>query len=207
MNIDGPPENNAAPDLYAVLGVERTATPKEIAAAYRAQARILHPDVPETGSKSGFQQLRLARDILMNPKWRENYDKVGVIEEDQADNEQAFLLTALTGLFGQVMHSVLSKGGDPASGDFIGAMLHAIKAGFEQTNAQITQLEASKAEVEKLRDRFAVKSFEQPNHLATIVEGQSDMLTKQIEALRTTLRQLETARVYLNDVTFRKGAI
>jgi curved DNA-binding protein CbpA len=206
MNIDAPPAKDGAPDLYAVLGVERTATKGEIIQAYREKARVLHPDVAGTGDKAAFQQIRLARDILSNPKWRENYDKVGIIEEDQADNEQAFLLTALTGLFGQVMHSVLSQGGDPTSGDFVAAMLQAIKAGFDTTNGQIAQLESSLGELRKLDGRFSVKSLEQPNHMNTIVEGQIAMLEKQIEGNRTSLRQLETARVYLADVAFRKGS-
>ena len=38
-----------AEDLYAILGVEETATPAEIRAQYRKRALQLHPDKQEAG--------------------------------------------------------------------------------------------------------------------------------------------------------------
>lgn len=197
---------NDGVDLYAVLGVHKDATTHAIRMAYRDKAKILHPDVPDTGNKVKFNQLRLARDILTNPKWRENYDAVGVIEQDQADNALAEVLTALTGMFGQVMHSILSEGKDPARGDFVSAMHQAVKAGFESTNKTLTQLESSRFQLNRLVGRFKVKSLEHPNHMEIIVAGQVLQIARQIEQLHNALRQLESARIYLNDIRFEQEA-
>jgi adenylylsulfate kinase-like enzyme len=55
--------------------------------------------------------------------------------------------------------------------------------------------------------RFGVNSYEQPNHMEVVVAGQMQQLEKQLEQLHATLRQLEKARVYLNDVRFKQGAL
>jgi hypothetical protein len=60
---------------YARLGLDEAATPAEINAAWRAKARVLHPDVPGTGNTAAFLALREAYDILSNPARRERYDR------------------------------------------------------------------------------------------------------------------------------------
>lgn len=194
------------PDLYEILGVHKDASPLAIRQAYRAKAAIYHPDVAETGNQQMFHNIRLARDVLTNAKWRENYDRLGVIPADEAENAVAAMLTALTGMFGQCMHSILSAGLDPARGDFIAAMNQAIKTGFETANKSITTLEASRFHLARMQGKFKVKNFDHPNHLESIVASQLVTLDRQIDGHRATLRQLETARLYLSDVYFQPEA-
>jgi curved DNA-binding protein len=66
-------------DYYAVLGVPKTATQKEIKAAYRKLARQHHPDV-NPGDKSAedrFKQIGEAYEVLSDPDKRTKYDDVG----------------------------------------------------------------------------------------------------------------------------------
>jgi hypothetical protein len=66
-------------DLYADLGVRATASPEEISAAFRALARVLHPDVhpdphPEAATAERFKTVSAAYRVLSDPAARARYD-------------------------------------------------------------------------------------------------------------------------------------
>ncbi len=61
--------------FYARLGLDPGAPPPAVAAAYRAQARVLHPDVPATGNAAAFVAVKQAYDVLSNQARREAYDR------------------------------------------------------------------------------------------------------------------------------------
>lgn len=71
-----PPPTNLDPEgLYARLGVPPSASAREITAAFRQRARVLHPDVPGTGDTSAFVAARHAYDVLAVPERRAAYDR------------------------------------------------------------------------------------------------------------------------------------
>lgn len=61
---------------YALLEVSTYATQADIAAAYRRQARLLHPDVPRTGNSDDFIAVKQAYDVLSDPDRRRAYDRL-----------------------------------------------------------------------------------------------------------------------------------
>jgi DnaJ-class molecular chaperone len=66
-------------DYYEVLGVPRTATQKEISAAFRKLARKHHPDL-NAGDKSAearFKEVSEAHEVLSDAKKRSLYDEFG----------------------------------------------------------------------------------------------------------------------------------
>jgi curved DNA-binding protein len=66
----------AVTDYYQVLGVPRTASSKEIQAAFRKLARKYHPDVNK-GEEQRFKAISEAHSVLADPKKRKLYDQFG----------------------------------------------------------------------------------------------------------------------------------
>ncbi|HET7199318.1 MAG TPA: DnaJ domain-containing protein, partial [Burkholderiales bacterium] len=58
-------------DYYAVMGLERGATPEEIKSAYRRLARKYHPDVSkEPNAEERFKEIGEAYETLKDPQKR-----------------------------------------------------------------------------------------------------------------------------------------
>jgi len=66
-------------DYYKILGIDKTATPKDIKNAYRKLARKYHPDLNpnDRDAKKNFQQINEANEVLSDPDKRKKYDQYG----------------------------------------------------------------------------------------------------------------------------------
>src|ERR1035437_7626605 len=66
-------------DYYKILGIDKTATPKDIKNAYRKLARKHHPDLNpnDKDAKKNFQQINEANEVLSDPEKRKKYDQYG----------------------------------------------------------------------------------------------------------------------------------
>ncbi len=65
-------------DLYAALGLTRSASADEIKSAYRKLARKLHPDVNKApDAQQKFTEVQSAYDVLSDPQKRKAYDQYG----------------------------------------------------------------------------------------------------------------------------------
>jgi curved DNA-binding protein len=66
-------------DYYKILGVPRSATDKDIKAAYRKLARKHHPDVNKNDPKAEakFKEVNEANEVLSDPEKRKRYDSLG----------------------------------------------------------------------------------------------------------------------------------
>ncbi len=66
-------------DYYKILGIDKTATPKDIKNAYRKLARKHHPDLNpnDADAKKNFQLVNEANEVLSDPEKRKKYDEYG----------------------------------------------------------------------------------------------------------------------------------
>jgi len=69
--------------LYSVLGVERDASTETITAAYRALAKLVHPD--QGGDTERFKAVLEAYRVLSDSEAREHYDRHGSAPEDRPE--------------------------------------------------------------------------------------------------------------------------
>ncbi len=102
-------------DYYETLGVSRTATAKEIAAAYRKKAIKYHPDSNpgDEGATQKFKQAAEAYEVLSDPDKRARYDRYGHAGVEGA-NSQFHDVEDILEAFGDVF------GGGGIFGDFFG---------------------------------------------------------------------------------------
>lgn len=66
-------------DYYKVLGINKTATEKDIKNTYRKLARKFHPDVNpnDKDAQKKFQEINEANEVLSDPEKRKKYDQYG----------------------------------------------------------------------------------------------------------------------------------
>jgi len=66
-------------DYYKILGITKSASPKDIKNAYRKLARKFHPDLNpnDKDAKKNFQQINEANEVLSDPEKRKKFDQHG----------------------------------------------------------------------------------------------------------------------------------
>src|SRR5450631_2079506 len=81
-------------DYYKLLGINKTATTKEIKSAYRKLARKFHPDLNpnDKDAKKKFQEINEANEVLSDTAKRKKYDQYGKDwqHSDQFEKQQQY---------------------------------------------------------------------------------------------------------------------
>lgn len=133
-----------ADDLYAVLGVSRSATAEEIKKAYRRLARQHHPDANpgDAEAEVRFKEVAQAYEVLSDPERRSRYDTFGTDGAAMGDAGfggglgdifDAFFGAASGGGFGGAR-----RGGPPRGGDLEVVLDLTFEEAVFGTNAPVT---------------------------------------------------------------------
>ncbi len=134
-------------DYYEVLGVQKSATEKEITRAYRKLAKQYHPDA-NPGAEDRFKEISTAYDVLGDAAKRKQYDEVrrlgpvgGGFGRGRPGGgfTQTFDVDDLGDLLGGIFGRTTRRGGRTASGPRRGADLEAeLHLAFEDAIGGVT---------------------------------------------------------------------
>jgi DnaJ-class molecular chaperone len=107
-------------DLYATLGIPRTASEADIKSAYRKLAKELHPDRNKDNPKAAenFSEITRAYDLLSDKAKRAQYDRGEIDAEGNPANPFAGM--GARGGYGRGGTYGAGPGGAPGAGDFGG---------------------------------------------------------------------------------------
>lgn len=168
-----------AKDYYAPLGVSRTASEKEIKAAYRKLARKFHPDVNpnDKSAEAKFKEIQEAFDVVGDPDRRKLYDQYG------SNWEAAEKMGGVPGPGGEGMPPDYDFTG--GSGDFESIFQNLFGGGFGSTKSRRVRInfddsgfaEAHGEEMRMAQPRDVEKSIDVP--LEEIDKGAKRRLTYQ----------------------------
>ncbi|MFA6128589.1 MAG: J domain-containing protein [Bacteroidales bacterium] len=101
-------------DYYKILGLDKTAQPKDIKSAYRKLARKLHPDLNPNDKEAvrKFQQINEANEVLSDPEKRRKYDEYGKDWQHADEFKKARKQQEQSSYSGNARYSGTQSGGD-----------------------------------------------------------------------------------------------
>lgn len=185
-------------DPYAVLGIARDATTRDIRGAYVRRSGQTHPD--RGGEPEDFRTVKLAYDVLRNAAKREKYDRTGQIEDTVPDNADAAAANLITGLLGHI----LSEDIDPLRYDVIGAMRQIIDNKISEVERPLAKLRRAAERADKMRARFKALVDIKVNRMDAALAWHADRAREQITALEAQLAGLRHALGILGNYTFER---
>lgn len=177
-------------DPYEILGVRRDATPDEINAAYREQARKAHPDAG--GNTEKFTRIKQASLVLLSPKLRSQYDKTGKFEEVEPSNRRAKIMELIVNFFVTSIEAL----DDPRAPGI--DQVDLVKVGKDHFNQQIVAAaeHARKLEVKIFRFEKALKRLKSKNENDIV----RIMLVRHTSIIKGLVRQTKDEQELFREV-------
>lgn len=145
--------------LYDTLGVDKTASEKEIKEAYKKKAKKNHPD--KGGSSEEMALINRAYDILGDKERREKYDTTGSEENSSFENK---FFQFVNEIFMQLINTVT----EPDTTDVIGAFKTQIRQIISKFKNKQKENKEKKIKLEKIIKRIKTKK---DNTLITVLNG------------------------------------
>lgn len=139
-------------DLYAALGVDKTADRATIRKAYRRKAKSAHPDAG--GSKSQFALVKLAHDVLTDDARRQRYESTGDASEAQPDNALSEAIQCVSMALDMALGEVRKRGREAHQTDLAKEVRAQLQARLSKVREEINAIKVAVGINEKLVGRF-----------------------------------------------------
>lgn len=192
-------------DLYAILGVEKTATKAEIKKAFRRKMKDAHPD-REDGDHDLAVKLNRAWDILGDDVKRKRYDETGGIPGSSApeptldDKAHACLAKAFSQMLGDEID--FSPWEDP-----LGKMIKAMNAAVKQYEFEIKMIDSYLKKLDDKQQRVKYAGAGTDLWGAVIEDKRRKYAGRRAqmdEAIKVTNRSLEIIKEYKGQFSEKK---
>lgn len=198
-------------DLYAVLGLKKTATAAQVRKAYRKLAAKYHPDQnPGEDVVAQYHAVCEAYEVLSDPERRRRYDETGDASRPPPPDQELLSViapavirvfqechtgqTTIPGWFGE------SKS-DPKRTDLAARVRDLLKPDLAKIEDHITSLKKAKKLLAEIAGRFSVDSG--PNLLDELVRSQARGVESDLAAAEQRAGVLKRAMDYLKTVKYR----
>lgn len=185
--------------LYVLLGVSRSAGPDEIKRAYRAKAKVAHPD--GGGSVDDFAAVNRAYRVLADPKAREKYDATGEIDEGEPDTAEARALNQISWLLVRVLFAER----DLTGLDVVAILKQALTDRIAKAEAALALQQRARKRLKKMKGRFHATSGEH-NALSGMLDWQGEYVGKRAAALEGEIADMKRAQQILADYRYQPEA-
>lgn len=179
-------------DLYAALGVAPTASTDEVRTAYKRRAKKAHPDAG--GDVDDFDRITRAKNVLVDPRRRERYDRDGVTD-DAPDNREVAAVQTVVQAINAVIAEYAKNNIDPATRDVAADARTSIRDFIAQVEAaQRGGREAAKKK-RAIAKRFRTRKRGAANRIAQAFLADAAAIERGVEAdedkKKVALRTLE----------------
>ena len=188
---------------YEVLKVSEDATEDEINRAYRKMSKDCHPDIHGEEARPLFEQLTKAKNVLMDPDRRAEYDEFGTLSQSEIDKEKENISRAngvVINIANRFAQHIIEKGYNGE--DFKSFLIESLVRDRSRGNAEIEKQDLSITRMSKFIKRLKSKDGES----ILVIESQKNIIKTMVENSkknRELLKSVDFAiNVIVNDIDF-----
>lgn len=185
-------------DLYATLGIDRSADHATVRRAYRRAAKSAHPD--HGGTVKQFSLVTLAHDTLTDDKRRAHYDATGEIEDKPVDNRRSEVMQILFRALDTAMQQVISANRKLTEEDMVRRTKESLRQYRAQSAKERSEFERNRERTSLLLGRFVTEG---DNVMEAILKGRISACDGEIAKRDLQVSLLDEALAMLDGYTFR----
>lgn len=187
-------------DPYKTLRIRRNASPATVRKAYRALAKLHHPD--HEGEAERFREIQAAYELLADPDRRARFDATGDDSPSKPDNTSAQVANVLAPCLVGILQEIVKHGHKPDAVDVVDAMRQGLANGITRLKERRKELERGKASLATAADRFTFLG-DGENLLAGIARNQIAQIDAGLRQVDEEIDRIGKAKEYLKDYGYQ----